>query len=158
MTRKIEQILDGLRAGQTRTAVLAQAGIPAASLAYWIDKSKKVAEAVEQAEDQGEALHAAVIHKAATGCDTKKKITTTKSDGSHETRIEEETKFDWRASKYWLEVRHRREWGKALPAESTPAASNKFYLTLIKMVQNQGITSSEGQELFQDEDSDALPR
>ena len=158
MTRKIEQILEGLRAGQTRTAVLAQAGIPAASLAYWIDKSKKVAEAVEQAEDQGEALHAAVIHKAATGYDKRKRRTITKSDGSQEIIVDEETDFDWRASKYWLEVRRRREWGNALPADGTPAASNNFYLTLIKAVQNQGITSSEGQELFQDEDSDALPR
>ena len=62
------------------------------------------------------------------------------------------------AAKYWLEVHRKREWGGTLPAEGTMTNTSNFYLTLIKVVQNQGVTSSVGEEMFEDEDSDALNR
>ena len=153
MAARIEKIIKNMQLGHSKTAAAAAAGVSYDTFQHWQNRPV-VAEAIAQAEAEGELLHSRVIHKAATGFEVKHTRTITNEDGSQKVIIDESTEFDWKASKYWLEARRRREWGTPILTDRDAVAStinNNAYLTLIKIVQNKGVsaeTSSDDQDLF----------
>jgi transposase len=82
-----KRLLDALRAGNTRRASCAYAGISDETFANWCKRFLEFLEAVEKAEADAEVRHVANIAKAA-------------GEGV------------WTASAWWLERRRPKDWGK----------------------------------------------
>lgn len=84
---RAERISSALRAGNTRKASAAYAGISQDTFATWLHRYPSFAESVEKAEADAEVRHVANIAKAA-------------GEGI------------WTASAWWLERRRHQEWGR----------------------------------------------
>jgi hypothetical protein len=89
-----DRILQALRAGNTRGASCAYAGMSADTFARAMQRSADFAEAVKEAEASAEVRHVANIAKAA-------------GDGI------------WTASAWWLERRRHEEWRKREEVQHT---------------------------------------
>lgn len=81
------RILDALKAGNTRRASYAYAGIDQNTFYRWLEKDREFREGVEKAEADAEVWHVTNIRKAA-------------GDGT------------WTASAWWLERRRHEDWKK----------------------------------------------
>jgi hypothetical protein len=87
---KVEaKILEAIRAGNTRRAAAAYAGVDEETLARWLRDTRKMAfmDSFKKAEADAEVLHVASIAQAS-------------KDGS------------WQASAWWLERRRHQDWRK----------------------------------------------
>lgn len=84
---RVERILTALRAGNTRMAAAAYAGVHRDTLADWMARHSAFSADVQKAEADAEVRHVANIAKAA-------------QDGN------------WTASAWWLERRRHQDWGK----------------------------------------------
>lgn len=82
-----EAILQALRAGNTRTASAAAAGVSRDIFYKWLASSSTFFDAVTKAEAEAEVAHVANIAQAAT-------------------------MGNWTASAWWLERRRHQEWGR----------------------------------------------
>lgn len=87
-----KKICDALRAGNTRTASAAYAGIGMTTFHVWMDKGRRAKsgihrdfrDAVEKAEADAEVRHVAIITKA--------------------------SEKSWQAAAWWLERRRHKDW------------------------------------------------
>jgi hypothetical protein len=84
---RTDAILTALRAGNTRKAAVAYAGVDYVTFLRWCERYASFAEAVEKAEADAEVRHVANIAKAA-------------GEGT------------WTASAWWLERRRHKDWGQ----------------------------------------------
>jgi hypothetical protein len=83
------KIIEGLKAGMTRTAAAGLVDIDVSTLDAWRQRFPSFAAQVTVAEQQAEARYTTIIARAA-------------NDG------------DWQAAKYWLSRRRRKDWGESL--------------------------------------------
>jgi len=82
------RLIEALRAGNTRRASCAYAGIDQDTLANWLRRWSDFSDAVEKAEADAEIRNVAIIQKAAS-----------------------ET---WQAAAWWLERKKKRDWSNRL--------------------------------------------
>jgi hypothetical protein len=80
------QIIDCLKAGNTRTAAAALAGIDQDTLTNWINRYSDFSEAVKKAEAEAETRSVKIIQEAAN--------------------------HSWQAAAWWLERRRYEDWKK----------------------------------------------
>ena len=80
----VQRITQALRAGNTRRASCAYAGISEDTLAVWLKDIPEFSDAIKKAEGDAEVRNVAIIQKAA---DT-----------------------TWQAAAWWLERKHKAEW------------------------------------------------
>lgn len=84
---RVAAIIDNLKRGNTRRASSIAAGISEDTLAAWLKRYPDFAAQVKKAEAEAETAHVANINRwAAAG--------------------------NWQASAWWLERRHREDWGR----------------------------------------------
>lgn len=108
---KADKIVEGLRAGMTRTAASALVEIPASTLFRWCNRYASFATRVELAEQEAEARYIGVIAKSAFGHDVTERKEIHKANGDVETTITTKREYDWQAARYWLSRRRREDWG-----------------------------------------------
>ena len=82
------RLYEALRAGNTRRASCAYAGISQSCFAAWLDRFSDFRDAIEKAEADAEIRNVAIIQKAAS-----------------------ET---WQAAAWWLERKKKRDWSNRL--------------------------------------------
>ena len=80
----VQRITQALRAGNTRRASCAYAGISQDTLANWLKSNSHFADAIEKAEGEAELRNLAVIQDA--------------------------TRTTWQAAAWWLERKHKADW------------------------------------------------
>lgn len=90
----VDEIVKALKAGNTRRAAAAYAGINSDTLYEWMKRYPTFSVVVEKAEADAEVRHVANVAKAAM-------------DGT------------WTASAWWLERRRHQDWGKVDRVEIT---------------------------------------
>ena len=78
------RITQALRAGNTRRAACAYAGISQDTFANWLKSKSHFADAIEKAEGDAEVRNVAIIQKAADST--------------------------WQAAAWWLERKHKADW------------------------------------------------
>jgi len=78
------RITQALRAGNTRRAACAYAGISQDTFANWLKSNSHFADAIEKAEGDAEVRNVAIIQKAADST--------------------------WQAAAWWLERKHKADW------------------------------------------------
>lgn len=99
----------------TRMAAAGIIGINYNTIAVWINRYPKFAEAVAAAEQEAEARFTQVIARAAFGIDVTRTRTVQKIVAGvpvTETTTETFREHDWKAAQYWLSRRRRSEWGE----------------------------------------------
>jgi transposase len=84
----VQRITQALRAGNTRRASCAYAGISEDSFSRWMQDNATFADAIKKAEGDAEVRNVAIIQKAA---DT-----------------------TWQAAAWWLERKHKAEWSSRI--------------------------------------------
>jgi hypothetical protein len=113
---KARKIVEGLKAGMTRTAAAGLVDVSQDSLQRWCQRSAMFAEHVAQAEAEAEARYTQVIARAAFGYEVRKTKTTERLgvDGTPviETVTETSRDSDWRAALEWLKRRRKGDWSE----------------------------------------------
>src|SRR5262249_1367735 len=120
---RVARLIDGLRAGMTRTATCGAAGITLDTLNLWQRRYSAFSAQVRQAEAEAEARYTTIIAKAAFGNEVTIRRETTKpvvvktvdANGTkhehleHITEVSFETRreSDWRAALEWLKRRRK---------------------------------------------------
>src|SRR5262245_13042462 len=123
---RVARLLEGLKAGMTRTACCGAAGVDLDTLNRWQKRYAAFAVQVRQAEASAEARYTAIIAKAAFGNEVTIRRETTKpvvvktvdANGTkhehleHITEVSFETRkeSDWRAALEWLKRRRKEDW------------------------------------------------
>jgi TPP-dependent trihydroxycyclohexane-1,2-dione (THcHDO) dehydratase len=110
-------VLRALKAGNTRTAAAAVAGVDGETVARWIERYADFSAAVTRAEDQAEAMYLAVLKKEATGYPVVERTETIDAEGVATIKTVRKRLHDWRAAESWLKRRRRDEWGDNVQAE-----------------------------------------
>ena len=133
-----KRLCDALRAGNTRQAAAAYAGVHRSQFYRWLERGEKAKrgkfrdfrDTATRAENAAEVRCVAVLQKAAQGWPVKKTTTKTskKIIGRDEagnpvyatetsTTVVEYTEYDWRAALEWLQRRYPKEWGLRVKIE-----------------------------------------
>ena len=110
-----QRLLTVLRAGNTRTAACAYAGISTDTLARWLAASADFAANVRKSELEPLIESIGRIRQAGRGGMVIKEVTvtTTRSDGTVVTRREVEyTRPEWTADAWYAERKHPDDWAK----------------------------------------------
>src|SRR5215510_3663877 len=123
---RVTRLLDGLKAGMTRSAACGAVGIDLDTLNRWQRRYAGFAVQVKQSEAEAEARYTSIISKAAFGHEVTIRRETTKplivktvdANGikhehlEHITEITIETRreSDWRAALEWLKRRRKEDW------------------------------------------------
>lgn len=150
--RRSDRICEAIRRGMTKGAAATTAGVSIDSVLDWEKKYANFANAIQLAEQAAEAGFTDVIVRAATvGIRKEKQTRIIKAGGEIiEERFEVAQEPDWHAAKWWLGVRRKKDWGEEI--QKQVGDTNSYYLTLIKIVQAQGLMSRVGADLFSDEE------
>lgn len=120
------KIIEGLKAGMTRTAAAGLVDVSVDSIEHWTKRFASFAAEVEAAEGLAEARYTQVLAKWAFGHPEKHErevvkpqlIKFTDDKGRRQERVEYVTErttethqvSDWRAAESWLKRRHKTEW------------------------------------------------
>src|SRR5262249_32221069 len=132
---RVTRLLDGLKAGMTRSAACGAAGIDLDTLNRWQRRYAGFAVQVKQLEAEAEARYTSIISKAAFGHEVTIRRETTKpivvktvdangikhehleriTEVTHETRQES----DWRAALEWLKRRRKDDWSERQEVSGT---------------------------------------
>jgi len=80
------RLFEALRAGNTRKASCAYAGISESTLAIWIERFEDFRDAIQKAEADAEIRNVAIIQKAASAT--------------------------WQAAAWWLERKRKGDWAQ----------------------------------------------
>ena len=112
---RVDRLLTAIRAGNTRRAASAYAGIDQDTLLNWIHRHSEFSEQMQKAEADAEIMMAGVIRKAAVGGEVVKEtvVTTRSADGTTTTETKREVaRPEWTAAAWFLERRNPNEWGR----------------------------------------------
>jgi hypothetical protein len=116
---KAAKIIEGLKAGMTRTAAAGLVNIDVATLENWRRRYSSFLAQIDIAEQEAEARYIGVIAKAAFGHEVTERKETHKANGEIEVIITTRRDYDWQAARYWLSRRRRDEWGDRVEIELT---------------------------------------
>lgn len=144
---KAAKIIEGLKAGMTRTAAAGLVNVTDETLSNWEKRYSRFLEQTRLAEQEAEARYTSVIAKAAFGHDVVTRRETTKpiilkftdAQGNKQERIEKvievtvEThqESDWRAAMEWLRRRRHLGWGDKEKLEVTGEEGKPLILKVV---------------------------
>ena len=114
-----KRILNAIRAGITREAAIAAAGISHSTFYSWLERGRiarcgkfpDFLDSLKRAEAAAAIRNITIIQAAALGGQLLEKITTTRPDGTVVV-IERWSAPCWLAAKWWLERRFPHDWGR----------------------------------------------
>ena len=111
-------LLEALRAGNTRKAASAAAGIHQDTMLDWVNADPAFSDQCVRAEMEAERAAVGRIREAGRGHELirRDETTTTRKNGDVVTRVQEEwSQPQWLAEAWWLERKNAEEWGKREP-------------------------------------------